>query len=483
VCLWRVGLRCPLHWFTPCTRHGHNPRLKRPVVNLCVITLFAHPPPLAPDAHTLIHTALLRQILLELTPCDTALCRLVFPGGDGGPHGSRAPPPFQLRPNGTSTLHVVTPKVDIPAAVAARRAKLLAASPVPVGGLPPRPPPKAADPVAEASQLAAECIQERLGLSYQGPGGVHGVLSPPLPLAGGVVPSLALPLVWVDVSSTFPPRGPAITVDTKAPAPPTAPSTRYLGVSGADFGMSPQSCTDDSPMSTSTASSAWSELNAGLLSPAAAGFGAGSHLPMSDVVQAAIAAGKIVFAAVGSWVPLRVVFRALFSGGSVGGVDVAVGASVDSASAGAAGAGAGAGTAGVVAGAAMGEMGARAGLGGGSGSDGRANDSSSSGDGSSGRPPGQAAPGVVTANSLHLRVVSSKDVGRYLAQCSQRPRGEALTLTTGATELEWLADVMVDGWMQGACVQVRRGGGSWAGLVKVGGVGGCSLLCSALRYG
>lgn len=51
--------------------------------------------------------------------------------------------------------------------------------------------------------------------------------------------------------------------------------------------------------------------------------------------------------------------------------------------------------------------------------------------------------------------MSSGDVGRYLAVAAQRPKGPSLS--TGSTELEWLSDVMVDGWMQGACVQMEVG--------------------------
>ena len=33
-------------------------------------------------------------------------------------------------------------------------------------------------------------------------------------------------------------------------------------------------------------------------------------------------------------------------------------------------------------------------------------------------------------------------------------RSSSQNMTCGSSELEWLVDVMVDGWMQGACVQV-----------------------------
>jgi hypothetical protein len=48
------------------------------------------------------------------------------------------------------------------------------------------------------------------------------------------------------------------------------------------------------------------------------------------------------------------------------------------------------------------------------------------------------------AHGLLLRVVGAQDISRHWA-----------SLEAGDSELEWLGDVMVDGWMQGGCVQVR----------------------------
>jgi hypothetical protein len=252
------------------------------------------------------------------------------------------------------------------------------------------------DPAVEAAQLAVEAVQHRLRLTFRGQDGVHGEMIPSADQAEGVLSALALPHVSVLVYTAFRDRV-AVTVDTKATASrgasahtlTSAGTARHYGVSGADFGMSPCSL-DDSPLSTSTASSAWSELNSGLLSPAGvtAATGAGGSgfgIVSTRVLQAAVVAGRMVFAAVGSWVPLRVVFQ----------VHVQA-------------------------------------------------------------PEAGVAARPAEANSLHLRVMHAADVSKYLASRQRDQEGDAF-LSAGATGLEWLSDVLVDGWMQGACVQVRSG--------------------------
>ena len=242
-----------------------------------------------------------------------------------------------------------------------------------------------------------ECVTPRLTLSFATARGGFGTLTPPAALVAGVVASMRLPLVAVEVFANVRPR-----VDTDAlPATAGAAGAGGTGArAGGGFGLtgtlslsdlvlSPAS-SSDSPMSTSTSSSTWSELNTpSLQSPVDRDSG------RSATVQAAIALGKMAFARVGTWIPLRVLFRGMLGHGD-----------------GAAGAAAVGSTQAVL-------------------------------------------PRMLAANHLHLRVLGTQDVGRYLAMAAQRPNMQSLT--TGSSELEWLADVMVDGWMQGACVQVREG--------------------------